>query len=87
MSTIEANSPPTTAVDPPVDNYLTFTRGFKSWALTLDHKRIGVMYLFAVLFSFFVGGVSTSMAPSPLALLARCFSAMKVLTWWKRACG
>ena len=57
MSTIEANSPPTTAVDPPVDNYLTFTRGFKSWALTLDHKRIGVMYLFAVLFSFFVGGV------------------------------
>jgi cytochrome c oxidase subunit 1 len=32
-------------------------RGFKSWAYTLDHKRIGVMYLFTVLFFFLVGGV------------------------------
>ena len=39
------------------DNYLTFTRGITSWLFTLDHKRIGVMYLFAVLGSFFVGGV------------------------------
>ena len=38
-------------------NYLTFRRGFLSWALTLDHKRIGVMYLVAVLVSFFAGGV------------------------------
>jgi cytochrome c oxidase subunit I len=38
-------------------NYLTFRRGFLSWALTLDHKRIGMMYLAAVLVSFFVGGV------------------------------
>ena len=39
------------------DNYLTFTRGIASWLFTLDHKRIGVMYLFAVLVSFFAGGV------------------------------
>ena len=26
------------------------------WATTVDHKKIGVMYLFAVLFMFFVGG-------------------------------
>jgi cytochrome c oxidase subunit 1 len=38
-------------------NYLTFRRGILSWILTLDHKRIGVMYLVAVLVSFFVGGV------------------------------
>ena len=38
-------------------NYLTFRRGLLSWLLTLDHKRIGVMYLIAVLGSFFVGGV------------------------------
>jgi cytochrome c oxidase subunit 1 len=38
-------------------NYLTFRRGILSWILTLDHKRIGVMYLVAVLTSFFVGGV------------------------------
>ncbi len=26
------------------DNFLISTRGFLSWALTLDHKRIGLMY-------------------------------------------
>jgi cytochrome c oxidase subunit 1 len=41
----------------PGDHYLNHTRGFMSWALTLDHKRIGVMYLVAVLVAFFVGGV------------------------------
>ena len=32
-------------------------KGFKSWALTLDHKRIGVMYLASVLISFLMGGI------------------------------
>jgi cytochrome c oxidase subunit I len=32
-------------------------KGFRSWALTLDHKRIGVMYLCAVLVSFLLGGL------------------------------
>ncbi len=41
----------------PGDNYLTHTRGILSWALTLDHKRIGVMYLVSVLTSFLVGGI------------------------------
>jgi len=27
------------------------------WMTTIDHKKIGVMYLFAVLFAFFLGGV------------------------------
>ena len=39
------------------DNYLTHTSGIKSWLLTLDHKRIGVMYLVSVLGSFLLGGV------------------------------
>ncbi len=39
------------------DNYLTHERGLKSWIFTLDHKRIGVMYLVAILSSFFLGGV------------------------------
>ena len=26
------------------DNYLTHDKGLASWLLTLDHKRIGVMY-------------------------------------------
>ena len=39
------------------DSYLTHGRGFLSWFVTLDHKRIGVMYLGAVLFSLFLGGL------------------------------
>ena len=27
-------------------NYLTHPKGIMSWLLTLDHKRIGLMYLF-----------------------------------------
>jgi cytochrome c oxidase subunit 1 len=45
------------APPPPGDNYLTWTRGWRSWAFTLDHKRIGVMYLVSVLTMFFVGGI------------------------------
>ncbi|MBV8845795.1 MAG: cbb3-type cytochrome c oxidase subunit I, partial [Bryobacterales bacterium] len=41
----------------PRKNYLNETRGFKSWAFTLDHKRIGIMYLIGVLFSFLLGGI------------------------------
>ncbi len=40
------------------DNYLNHTRGFMSWAFTLDHKRIGVMYLVSVLVAFFFGGMA-----------------------------
>ena len=41
-----------------VPNYLTHERGWKSWAFTLDHKRIGLMYLTAILLSFLAGGLS-----------------------------
>ncbi|MDZ4723795.1 MAG: cytochrome c oxidase subunit I [candidate division Zixibacteria bacterium] len=37
-------------------NYLSEPQGLKSWLLTLDHKRIGVMYFTAVMFFFFVAG-------------------------------
>ncbi|MEE3001969.1 MAG: cytochrome c oxidase subunit I [Planctomycetota bacterium] len=41
----------------PRDNYLTHTRGAWSWLFTLDHKRIGIMYLVCVLSAFFVAGI------------------------------
>ena len=41
----------------PRDNYLTHGRGIATWIFTLDHKRIGVMYLMSVLFAFFLGGL------------------------------
>jgi len=39
------------------DNYLVDGTTVASWLNTRDHKRIGVMFLAAVLFFFFVGGV------------------------------
>ena len=41
----------------PDANYLTATRGIKSWLLTRDHKRIGLMYLTMVCLAFLVGGI------------------------------
>ncbi|MFH2054838.1 MAG: cytochrome c oxidase subunit I [bacterium] len=40
----------------PVHNYLKEPKGLKSWLFTLDHKRIGVMYLIAIMTFFMVGG-------------------------------
>ena len=37
-------------------NYLNEETTIKSWLLTLDHKRIGLMYLFAIMFFFAIGG-------------------------------
>jgi len=41
----------------PAKNYLNETTTVWSWMATLDHKRIGVMYLVGVLTAFFMGGV------------------------------
>jgi cytochrome c oxidase subunit 1 len=50
----------------PGDNYLNRTRGFLSWITTLDHKRIGIMYLCSVLFFFLVGGTFAIMLRTEL---------------------
>ena len=39
------------------DNYLNHSSGIMSWLKTLDHKRIGLMYLYTVLTYFLVGGL------------------------------
>src|SRR5512134_1409856 len=41
----------------PGENYLNSPKGLWSWLTTIDHKRIGIMYLWSVLFFFFVGGI------------------------------
>src|ERR1700743_3278555 len=40
----------------PLAPYLTAKRGIMSWLYTVDHKRIGLMYLFMVCLAFLVGG-------------------------------
>ena len=37
-------------------NYLNVDYGVKSWLLTTDHKRIGLLYLASITFFFFIGG-------------------------------
>jgi cytochrome c oxidase subunit I len=41
----------------PGENYLNSPGGLWSWLSTVDHKRIGIMYLWSILFFFFVGGI------------------------------
>ncbi len=43
-------------------------KGLKSWLTTLDHKRIGVMYLWAVMFFFMFGGALAMLMRSELFL-------------------
>ena len=39
------------------DDYIHAGYGVRSWLFTLDHKRIGVMYLCTTVFFFLLGGV------------------------------
>ncbi|MGE5610826.1 MAG: cytochrome c oxidase subunit I, partial [Bacillota bacterium] len=41
----------------PRTTYLNAERGLKSWLLTKDHKRIALLYLVAITFFFFIGGI------------------------------
>jgi len=56
---LEHASPPAAAIylTPPEDNYLTHDKGVMSWIFTLDHKRIGILYMGTVLSFFLVGGI------------------------------
>jgi len=38
-------------------HYLNHEKGFKSWFWTLDHKRLGLMYLWSVIGAFILGGI------------------------------
>ena len=57
MSQAISGEPPATAPGDHPDNYLTHTTGIASWMFTLDHKRIGIMYMVSILASFALGGI------------------------------
>jgi cytochrome c oxidase subunit 1 len=46
----------TTTLELPREHYLNSEFGVKSWLLTKDHKRIGILYLLSITFFFFIGG-------------------------------
>lgn len=54
-------------------NYLNEKRGIFSWIFTLDHKRIGVMYLVSILFFFLVGGVFALLLRTKLLTPSKAF--------------
>ncbi|MDB6111509.1 MAG: cytochrome c oxidase subunit, partial [Pedosphaera sp.] len=56
MNTTEA-VPSATPVHP-VENYLEAGHTVRSWLLTIDHKRIGLLYLFSIIVFFAIGAVA-----------------------------
>ncbi len=47
-------------------NYLNHERGFWSWWMTIDHKRLGLMYLGSMLVAFAFGGLAALVVRSEL---------------------
>ncbi|MEQ1875928.1 MAG: cytochrome c oxidase subunit I [Bdellovibrionia bacterium] len=45
------------ASNDPNINYLNHSKGLWSWLTTLDHKRIGLMYMITILTFFLIGGI------------------------------
>ena len=62
----------------PEKNYLNAEKGIWSWMTTVDHKRIGVMYLVGVLSAFLIGGM--------FALLVRLDAAERPRTCCSERC-
>jgi cytochrome c oxidase subunit 1 len=48
------------------ENYITHEKGILSWLCTLDHKRIGLMYLGCVLAAFLLGGTAALLVRTEL---------------------
>ena len=60
MSTL----PLVSATEPPQEtsrNYLNADHSVKSWLLTVDHKRIAILYLVTITLFFFVGGLAATL--------------------------
>ena len=51
----------TPALELPTDTYLNSSYGIKSWFLTKDHKRIGILYLITITLFFLFGGTMATM--------------------------
>jgi cytochrome c oxidase subunit 1 len=72
----------TTKTDLPQTHYLNAKKGLASWLFTLDHKRIGVLYLIGILISFALGGFAAMLirlelfAPGETIMGAKMYNQM-----------
>ena len=60
----------------PETNFLNHSKGFASWAFTLDHKRIGIMYLIGVTISLFLAGFFRACPAIALVFFRRSIAAV-----------
>jgi cytochrome c oxidase subunit 1 len=44
-----------------VENYIAAEHSVRSWLLTVDHKRIGILYMVSITLFFFIGGVMATL--------------------------
>ena len=51
----------------PREHFLNAAYTVKSWFLTMDHKRVGLLYLFSICFFFLIGGTFASLIRLELA--------------------
>jgi cytochrome c oxidase subunit 1 len=51
---------------PPATHYLNAETSIRSWLLTTDHKRIGLLYLFTILIFFFIAAAAAVMMRAEL---------------------
>jgi cytochrome c oxidase subunit 1 len=63
MSALSGEDAPARA---PRRNYLNVAYGVRSWLLTLDHKRIGLLYLASITVFFLLGGIFAVMIRAEL---------------------
>ncbi|MFN0057446.1 MAG: cbb3-type cytochrome c oxidase subunit I [Planctomycetota bacterium] len=63
-------------------NYFNQSHGILSWLLTLDHKRIGIMYLCGILTAFAVGGLFAILVRTELFYAGADF--IKDPNWYNR---
>jgi cytochrome c oxidase subunit 1 len=54
-------APPPPEPQPLTTNYLNTNYGIWSWLLTIDHKRIGILYLVSITLFFTVGGIAAGL--------------------------
>ena len=61
MTTLDYIPIPESVPEPRREDYLNVSHTIKSWLLTLDHKRIGILYLISITFFFVIGGLMATL--------------------------
>src|SRR5437868_15075583 len=60
MASVPSSVPYIPAAEIP-ETYINTAYTVKSWLLTRDHKRIGIMYMISITFFFFIGGAAATL--------------------------